>query len=400
MLNLALVALLSGSLLLGSPDGEKPDGTKDASTTQQASSEASSESVVVVGDSDEEDIINDTFTLGRSADEAPVKLWVSYAYSVLSEVYDADGTEIDFEASGFVPGEVTAQRIYVGAQINLINFPRFKFGGGAQLGLGQNVFEVSNGTSQFPVVTPVGVTFGDVPYSEIETAFGLQSIKLYGMLQGKTLGLHGGYIIDLGEEREFTTDNISNVAGVQGGTATGITRRSNFDLTDQQDAIFFGADFDYPANWIRLFGGIDYFMILENDVESRLSVVNPLDGTVALQQDGEERLDDGNDLIVMKAGIGFRVSFFEIGAAAQIRTQLERTVASEGLQNQRGIPASGGHNGSLIPYLIIRPPNFPAALSLKGAVQREYADYGYALGGGNDLKTDFGFTATLSVGFN
>ncbi|MEM8558871.1 MAG: hypothetical protein AAGG50_13715 [Bacteroidota bacterium] len=406
MLNLALVALLSGSLLLGSPDGEKPDGTKDASTTQQASSEASSESVVVVGDSDEEDIINDTFSLGRSADEAPIKLWVSYAYSVLSEAYDANGTEIDFEASGFVPGEVTAQRIYVGAQINLINFPRFKFGGGAQLGLGQNVFEVSNGTNQFPVLIPnstggTTAVFGDVPYSEIETAFGLQSIKLYGMLQGKTLGIHGGYIIDLGEEREFTTSNVANVAGPAGTfTANGITRRSNFDLTDQQDAIFFGADFDYPANWIRLFGGIDYFMLLENDVPLRTSVVNPLTGDVVAPVEMDERLDDGNDLIVMKAGVGFRVSFFEIGAAAQIRTQLERTVASEGLQNQRGIPASGGHNGSLIPYLIIRPPNFPAALTLKGAVQREYADYGYALGGGNDLKTDFGFTATLSVGFN
>ncbi|MEM8598418.1 MAG: hypothetical protein AAGF99_00720 [Bacteroidota bacterium] len=423
MINLALVALLSGSLLLGSPDGEKPDGTKkDATTTEQADTEsAASQSIVVIGNddedempSDEEDITNDTFALGRSADEAPIKLWVSYAYSVLSEVYDENGQEGDFEASGFVPGEVVGQRIYVGGQINLINFPRFKFGGGAQLGLGQNVFTVENGSGTFPVAIqnidpatsgqfPVILALGDVPYDEIETAFGLQSIKIYGMLQGKTLGIHGGYIIDLGEEREFTQGDVQNVNTPFGTnvTASGYTRRSNFDLTDNQDAIFFGADFDYPANWIRLFGGIDYFMLLEKDVEDPLSVVDPLTGNVVSTVEQDETLEDGNDLIVMKAGVGFRVSFFEIGAAAQIRTQIDRTVVSEGFANVPGAaPASGGHHGSLIPYLIIRPPNFPAALSLKGGVQREYADYGYALGGGNDLRTSFGFTATLSVGFN
>ncbi|MEL7360880.1 MAG: hypothetical protein AAFN13_02305 [Bacteroidota bacterium] len=417
MINLALVALLSGSLLFGSPDGEKPDGTKkDATTTEQAATEsAASQSVVVIGDeatpSDEEDITNDTFALGRSADEAPVKLWVSYAYGVVSEAYDANGDDVDYAASGFVPGEITSQRILVGGQINLINFPRFKFGGGAQLVIGQNVFDVENGTTTFPVIAPtqtgVGATLGDVPYESIETAFGLQSLKVYGMLQGKTLGLHGGYIFDLGEDREFTTSDIQNVVTATGATTTvtGYQRRSNFNSTDLQDAIFFGADFDYPADWFRIFGGVDYFLLLDGEEDVIETDLDPTSGTFGQQSQGVEELDGINDLLVFKAGLGFRVSFFEIGAALQLRTQLDETFVSDGfasasLATATPTPASGGHQGSILPYLIIRPPNFPAALSLKGGVQNEYADYGLSLGGANDFKTNFGFTATLSIGFD
>ncbi|MEM6782541.1 MAG: hypothetical protein AAF624_02270 [Bacteroidota bacterium] len=420
MINLALVALLSGSLLLGSPDGEKPDGTKkDATTTEQAATEsAASQSIVVIGNddempSDEEDITNDTFALGRSADEAPVKLWVSYAYGVVSEVYNENGDDGDYEANGFVPGEITSQRIIVGGQINLINFPRFKFGGGAQLVIGQNVFDVSQGSGTFPVLgtfdvngapTPVG-GLGDAPFSSTETAFGLQSLKVYGMLQGKTLGLHGGYIFDLGEDREFTTFTVDNVNGtnlatgapVAVGTVNNFQSRENFNATDLQDAIFFGADFDYPTEWIRLFGGIDYFLLLEGEEEELISTLDPTTGQRPVET---VTLDGINDLIVMKAGIGFRVSFFEIGAAAQIRSQIDATFVSDGFESASGVPASGGHQGSILPYLIIRPPNFPAALSIKGGVLNEYADYGLSLGGANEFKTNQGITATLSVGFN
>ncbi|MEO1727167.1 MAG: hypothetical protein AAFR95_09065, partial [Bacteroidota bacterium] len=140
----------------------------------------------------------------------------------------------------------------------------------------------------------------------------------------------------------------------------------------------------------------------QEEVVDAAEDAEPVGGVVEV---GAEDLDGINDLLVFKAGLGFRVSFFEIGAALQLRTQLDETFVSDGfasasLATATPTPASGGHQGSILPYLIIRPPNFPAALSLKGGVQNEYADYGLSLGGANDFKTNFGFTATLSIGFD
>ena len=129
MLQLALVALLAGSLFAGGPDGDK--------NKKAASSEATTTA--------EEAVTSDTYAFGHPA-EVPIKFWVTYGYGQVDERFDRTGESQDFaigdaDASIAFPGELTSQRLTVGGQLNLINFKRFKVGAGAQLTAAQNTFE-------------------------------------------------------------------------------------------------------------------------------------------------------------------------------------------------------------------------------------------------------------------
>ncbi len=328
MLQLALTALLAGSLLAGSPDGDKDKDKKANANAQQPI-----ESILVPHEDDainEDDPINDTYALGRT-ERIPIKLWLGYSRAKDDQLYDPNGNEVD--PTTFT--EVNAQRAFVGAQINVINFTNFSVGAGGQLVMAQN--ELSG--------TPLGT---------LDSGFTLQNAKVYGMARGRTLGIHGGMIFDLGPEAaDLAADETMNSDGV--------------------DAWFVGVDFDYPAEVFRVFAGIDYFNRDE----------------LASGQTSGAIEDD--ELIVFNAGAGIRFAFIEIGAAALLRTNLAI--------NRLGLPTGGGHQGSVAPYLILSPDSLPIAISVKGAVLSEYADYGYSLGGANDLVTRTGFTVTASLGF-
>lgn len=332
MLHLTLVALLSGSLLTGSPDGDRE---KVKSSTQAPQTETST--APSAAPDDIRAITSDTYSFGRPADEAPIKLWVAYAFGEAeAPLWLPDGEESS-DAQDF--GDISSQRLLVGAQINVINFPAFKLGVGGQLAVAQNKLQLSNDAG------------------ELDSGFGLQNAKAFVSLRGRVLGIHGGYLFDLADSLD-TTDP------------------TDFATTDDRDAIQVGADFDYPSEVFRLFGGVDYF-ILQDDEESSAE-------------------DGGNNILYFTMGAGIRFSFVELGAALNIETTLRQGQAF-GLPG--GTP-SGGHGGTVSPYLKLAPPSLPVSLFVKGAVLSEYFDYGYAIGGANDIKPGLGFTAGLTLGFN
>ena len=331
MLQLALAALLAGSLITGGLDGDDKDKDKKA----QAQAQQPIESILVADRISEDDPINDTYALGRT-EEIPLKFWVGYGWAQDEEAYDAQGNEgSPFGAIGIT--EVTAQRAFVGAQLHVLNTTNFSVGVGGQLNVAQN-----------KVTSAVG---------ELDSGFGLQGAKAYGVVRGRTLGIHGGYHFDLGDDGDLATELIPN---------------GEYPNSDQVDAWFVGANFDYPSEVVRLFGGIDYFN--RDDV--------------AGSEEGSSIEDD--EIVVFNAGAGLRISWVEIGAAALLRTNIGVSRLSA---------PYGGHQGSVAPYLILAPPSLPVSISVKGAFMSEYADYGYSLGGASDLVTRKGFTVTAALGF-
>ena len=357
MLHVALAGLLAGSLAL-SP----PDGTGDAKQAPNADKPAA-ESVATPGVFETaqapQSITVDTYAQGRPAAEAPIKLWVQYAYGNASEIYDRQGETRDLTFAGGAGGnrEAVSQRVQVGAQINFISFPRFRFGVGGQLGIAKNELNVEGGNDALGV-------------GDLESDFGLQQVKVYGTLRGQTLGLHGGYSFDLGNEQEFGEPVVA---------LGGIRLPTNLANSDGRDAIFFGADFDYPSERFRLFGGIDYYMLQTPDEGS---------------QEAIEDLDN-DDFLNFAAGAGVKFGFIELGAAAQIQTRFDQPT----LRNVGATSGIGSHIGSVVPYLRLSPPSLPASIYVKGATPDEYFEYGYPIGGANTVKANIGFTVGLSVGF-
>ena len=324
MLQLALAALLAGSLIAGGPNGDKDKDKAKAQAQQPIES-------ILVSDraaSDDDAIINDTYAFGR-AEETPIKLWVGYGYGVVSDAYLPNGDKV-----GDNFGEITVQRAFVGAQVNVLNLSNFKIGIGGQLNVAQDDFD-------------------QPPLRSASSDFTLQGAKAYAVIKGRTLGIHGGYMFDLGPDG---ADEVHN--------------------SDGADALFFGADFDYPSERFRLFGGIDYF---NRDFDDDASEDFPV---------------EANQLVVFNAGAGIRFGFVEIGAAALLRTNIKTPGVSF-----PGVPGSGSHQGSIAPYLTLSPGSIPVSLSIKGAVLGEYADYGLSLGGAGDLVTNQGVTGTLTLGF-
>ena len=349
MLHVALAGLLAGSLALSPPDGtgdtkKTPNADKPAPETVATPGVFETAAPEAQGP---QAITQDTYAFGVPSDVAPIKIWASYAYGQTSEEFwNVDGEDVAFPS-----GEITSQRIGVGAQINVVSLRAIKVGAGAQLTVAKN-------SAQNETFTPLpGITV-----TNVDSDFSLQGVKVFGSLRGRTLGLHGGYIFDLGD------------ATVQ--TAPGTTITNTLGTSDGRDAIFFGADFDVPSDRFRLFGGLDYFIVENADTEA------------------EEDFEVGTDIANFIFGAGVKLSVFEVGAALQIQTRFNDPTNT--LFGTRGI---GGHAGTVAPYLRISPPNLPASLFIKGAVQDEYTEYGYAIGGANSPKPKIGFTAGLTVGF-
>jgi hypothetical protein len=357
MLNLALVGLLAGSLVSTAPDGDKDKHRGQNAPTSQTTEVVAPVPEVNIGlvateTPDPRVITADTYAFGRPVTEAPIKLWVHYAWGESEGVYDLDGETID------IGGDIVVNSIGVGAHINFLNFPAFQFGVGAQLNVAQRKFQVGSGTER-------GGTGGDV-----ESDFGLQNVKVYGSARGRVLGVHGGYIFDLGSEAEFDS--------------SGVTTLSN---SDGRSAVVVGADFDYPSDRFRLFGGVDYFI---------------LEGADAGELDGDSTFpdgsNDGDNIIAWVMGAGLRFGAFELGAALQLQTHVKN-----GALNTTGtgvhLPV-GSHLGTVSPYLRFSPTFFPASIFIQGGVNPEYVTRGYAIGGANAFKPSLGFTAGITVGFD
>ena len=400
MLNVALVGLLAGSLALSpAGDDDKDKKKNDTDTPRTAENATPGVFETYAGARGPKAITTDTYALGIPADAAPIKFWASYAYGQVDEIWDVNGEEAELTVAT-TPGDITSQRVNVGAQINALNLPAFKIGGGALLTVAKNEFKAADGaTSSF--TNGIG---------DIESDFSLQGLKVFGTARGRVVGVHGGYIFDFGSEREF--GDQATIDGAQFGGQLGanvpvsinaggsvlptaivaarglsgyqpLLLPTTLSNSDGRDVITFGADFDYPSQGMwRLFGGIDYYMLQQSEDDPNTP--------------GDDSLLDDDDILTWMLGAGVRFSVVEIGAALQIQTRFDQpTVGSVG--TTAGI---GSHAGTIAPYLRISPPSLPASLFIKGAVQEEYTDFGYAIGGANSVKPKIGFTAGLSVGFN
>lgn len=337
MLHLALAALLAGT-----PSNPATDRPADPVADRPAATEAP---IGIVRKAAEEAPINDTYAFGRQ-EVTPLKFWVAYAWGRSDERYNAAGDQVGLgpTAAPNAIERITVQRAFVGAQADFLNLERFRVGVGAQLALASD--DLTAGSP-----APPGIT-------DQSTGFGLQNLKLFAHARGEVLGLHAGYILDLGADPADGDPTFTSVS-------------------DRRDAIFVGASFDYPSERFRLFAGLDYFMTQEN---------------ADLGPAGTETAD----LIVFNAGAGVRFAWVELGAAAILHASLGPAVA--GGQGQPSLTGAG-HQGSIAPYLRLSPPGLPVSLSVRGAVNTEYADYGYSIGGARKPVTQQGFTVAATFGF-
>ena len=119
MPNLALIALLSGSLF-AAPDGD---------CKKERTCERDQAPVALEATNDTRSIVGDTYAFGRAADSAPIKLWVEFGRGTTEEIYHPNGTEIPTGT------KVTGMRGAVGVQLNVVNTSSFKFGVGGQLNI-------------------------------------------------------------------------------------------------------------------------------------------------------------------------------------------------------------------------------------------------------------------------
>ncbi|MEL6615496.1 MAG: hypothetical protein AAFQ43_07150 [Bacteroidota bacterium] len=361
MLNLALVGLLAGSLLTvpTTGDDEKDDKTKKADAQ---------ESVVII-DAPEVDAaalevrpsVQDSWALGRSA--SPIKLWIEGGFGTAESIYNTRGEEAECMVGGgalLSSCDIKSQRALVGVEVTPLQLANFGVSIGGTLSAAKN--ELEPGSDNVGLLT-----------ESLESDFSVQNLKIYGAARGRVLGVHAGYLLDLGDEQQFS-----------GPIPQDIVR------SDNRDAINLGVDFDYPAGEsFRLFGGIDYYQILENE-----DVYGPSTG-------GENEFgEEGDGLWNFVFGGGFKASIFELGVAAQIVARDRQPVDRNGEGTPGTTPNIGGYVSTLSPYLRISPPNLPVGLYLKGGLMDEYNTYGLGIDGANGPKPNFGLTGGLSIGFN
>ena len=401
MLNVALSGLLAVSLLTGAPGGDDDKDKKSKKADAQ-------QSVVIVGDEVSEPSVQNTYSLGRMSSASPIKLWAEFAYGTADQIRDTageNGGEISIgEGRILRDADIQTTRVVVGAEVTPITFNNLQVGVGARLTAAKNEVE---GTFDNPGLVAlnsarnlglpdelINPASGD-PARLSSGQVGVQNIEFFGAIRGRALGVHGGYILDLGDAQEFT-DEVPELGGA----------RIPLDLprSDNRDALNFGVDFDYPtSDLLRLFGGIDYYHLFEPGCDNA-----DLEGMYDEYFDACPNVTDndegvfgapGDGIWNFAFGAGLRLSVVEIGAAAQIATRdrqpLERN-SSGTVGTEENI---GGYAATISPYLRFSPPQFPASIYVRGEVMDEYNGYGYFLDGANTARPEIGFTAGISIGF-
>ena len=377
MLNVALVGLLAGSLAVGGGDSKNPQaGDKPAADTAVPGIFTPS-AELALSPSVTPRTVQDTYAFGIANRDFPVRLWANYARGDAKGIYNTAGDSKDGNSNNlpiqiaFTDGKIVSQRAAFGAEIGLpVGLFGFGLSVGGQLMLAKNEFQVNEMQSANPPGIPAAGLIAD----DLESEFGLQKAKVYGAAQAGAIGIHGGYIFDLGSERTFA-------AGP--GPFARILIPTSLSNSDGRNAAFFGADFDYPARGFRLFGGVDYYKI-EALPASAASATAPAQVEVR-----------GDDIANALFGAGFRLSILELGAALQIQARFNGPTVGD-IGTTRAI---GGHAVTVSPYLRLSPPQLPVSIFAKGAVQNEYTEFGAALAGANSVRSNLGFTVGLTLGF-
>lgn len=375
MLNVALVGLLAGSLAVGGGDNKNPQSgdkpTADVSVPGIFTQSVPAPLAVTP------ETIQDSYAFGIANRATPVRVWASYAMGETDGIWSASGSEgttADNLQLGGTDGEIKTTRANFGAEIGVpVSLFGFGLGIGGQITLARNSFNQSDTqvpTNNAPAPAGNGLLFGS---NLTSGSLGPQAIKAYAIARAGAIGIHGGYHFDLGDDRAY---------GDPQPALGGLRLPTTLASSDGRDAIFVGADFDYPSSFVRLFGGVDYYLIQADGFNDP----NTLE---------DESLRDGDDIMNALFGAGFKLSIFELGAALQIQARLSQPIVG-GLGTTEGV---GGSAATIAPYLRISPRVIPVSIFVKGAVQEEYTEFGYALGGSNSPRPGLGFTAGLTYGF-
>lgn len=182
-----------------------------------------------------------------------------------------------------------------------------------------------------------------------EASFGLHSAKAYLQVAGPVLGVHAGYAHDFDSGGD--TDPVH--------------------ISDGISAWFVGFTFDHQPDWLRVFGGTEMYRFIDFPGH---------DGTGW----------DSPSLLVFNLGAGVQFAWVELGVNGYWRTNL--------VQARAPVVGGGSHQRGIAPYLNLSPDFLPVGLSIRGAVFGDYADYGFSIGGAQDLETQMGFTVALTFG--
>ena len=299
------------------------------------------------------------------------KLYFNVGYGVVRNYFD-DGGDFDelgdFGALGNREGEITELAVHAGGAYDVGRV------GDLGLAIGVDVAFAEIASTSEPVEglpSPLNLE------ADVTSGFTAQNVTVFGELMAPNYRLRAGFIYDLGPEIEFEPS-----ATVLGGTR---------DNTDEQDAILLGAAFQYPTEAARLFAGADYFLTLEGESDP----FGNLGGDVQY---------DYGDILNLHAGVGFPFgSASEIGVTVLYRINTEGDVEGLGLddvdQPDRPSQFRSGNLLSVVPYVTFAQPEANVQFYLKGAVQREYHDYGFSILGENDFAPRIGGTLGVVYGF-
>ncbi|MEM1057071.1 MAG: hypothetical protein AAGI52_16235 [Bacteroidota bacterium] len=397
---MALVGLLAGSLLAGAPGDDDDKNKKGTQADAQ-------ESVVIVSDVPEDQPrVQSTFSLGRPSSDSPIRFWLEYGLGNADQIRNTSGDNGGDPTVGggslIANGDIKTQRIVAGLEISPISFNNFKVGVGAKVSGARNEVDGTLANESIPALNEaldLGLPDELLNEGNLNSDFSIKNLEIFGSIRGRVLGVHAGYMLDLGDSQSFT-DPVPQLGGAR------IPR--DLPISDNRNAINLGVDFDYPSETIRLFGGVDYYLIQEpncDDVggdESGDEVALMFPEFCSDQESGGENLfgEEGDGIWNFVLGGGVKFSIFELGAAAQVAARDRQPVERNTVGTSGTTPNIGGYVATVVPYLNISPSNLPASIYIRGELLDEYNGYGAWIGGANSVRPALGFTAGISVGFD
>lgn len=277
--------------------------------------------------------------------------WFNVGHAQVTHEFNDDGDRVPLGTSGFpasVPDDLldatlTSTVINVGGKYIFTRIGDMEINGGVN-------FSMANISERHEAVPAIGLAAADR-----SSGFAPQNLTVFGEIQREPYAMRVGYIADVGP------------------SGSGTDERPN---TDRQNAFQFGIDGRTYTGPLRIFGGADYFLTLPRSTSSGDDV-------------------DMGDIAVLHGGAGYIFGPTEIGLTALYR--LNREGSPEPPTAVRDM--SSGYQFGLVPYVTYAPANAPYQLSVKGALQREYHDYGFAVAGRNDIAPRLGVTAGITYNF-
>lgn len=281
-------------------------------------------------------------------------VWVTVGHAQVRHEFNDDGERVPLgtpllpsaAASADLNGQLNSTVVNLGGKYTFSRIGDMEINGGLN-------FSMANLTESNDEVRIADQVI--VPQRDRSSGFSPQNLTVYGEIQQPAYSMRVGYLADLGPD------------------GSGADERTN---TDRQNAFQFGVDGRTYTGPVRVFGGADYFLTLPRTTSAGNDV-------------------DLGDVAVLHGGAGYAFGSTEVGLTALYRINREGSPAPDApLRN-----VSSGYNLGLVPYVTYTPANAPYQFTLKGALQREYHDYGFALAGRNDIAPRFGVTAGLTYGF-